>query len=316
MVRPLRIEFEGAWYHVMSRGAARRDVFVTDNQRDRFLELLGDLASRFEIETHVYCLMTNHYHLLLHTPDGNLARGMRHLNGVYTQYFNRGQKRDGPLFRGRYKAILVDADDYLLHLSSYIHRNPVEAGMVERLEDYRWSSYPSYVGRRKPPPWLHRDMVYSLLGGKAGRYRSFVEQGLDEGVRRFYGGKYLSPILGDDTFKQAVLERYGKDDPEVPERKRLHRPAPLDEIIDSVKMVVGCDRERVYESIRGRRNVARMLVVHFATSKGRLTQRQIAEALGMRHYSAVASSLRRLRQLLKSDRRLRGLLTRIERQMT
>lgn len=316
MARPLRIEFEGAWYHVMSRGAARRDVFVTDNQRDRFLELLGDLASRFEIETHVYCLMTNHYHLLLHTPGGNLARGMRHLNGVYTQYFNRGRKRDGPLFRGRYKAILVDADDYLLHLSSYIHRNPVEAGMVERLEDYRWSSYPSYVGRRKSPPWLHRDMVYSLLGGKAGRYRSFVEQGVDEGVRRFYGGKYLSPILGDDTFRQAVLERYGKDDPEVPEHKRLHRPAALDEIIDSVTTVVGCDRERVYESIRGRRNVARMLVVHFATSKGRLTQRQIAEALGMRHYSAVASSLRRLRQLLKSDRRLRGLLESIEHQMT
>jgi len=103
MVRPLRIEFEGAWYHVMNRGAARRDVFVSDSQRERFLELLADLVERFGIETHAYCLMGNHYHLLLHTPFGNLGRGMRHLNGVYTQFFNRDQGRDGALFRGRYK---------------------------------------------------------------------------------------------------------------------------------------------------------------------------------------------------------------------
>lgn len=316
MARPLRIEFEGAWYHVLNRGAARRDVFVSDGQRYRFLELLGDLASRFEIETHAYCLMNNHYHLLLHTPRGNLGRGMRHLNGVYTQHFNRDQHRDGPLFRGRYKAILVDADAYLLHLSSYIHRNPIEAGMVDRLEKYRWSSYPDYVGRRKPTPWLYRDMVYSMLGGKAGRYRSFVEQGTDEGLQRFYGGKYLSPILGRDDFKQTVLEQHGQDSPEVPERKRLREPPSLDRIIQTVVMVVGCDRQRVYESVRGRRNVARMLVVHFAGTSGQLKHREIAEALGMARYSAVASSLRRLKRLRESDRRVLQLQASISDQLT
>lgn len=311
MARPLRIEFEGAWYHVMNRGAARQAVFATDEQRHRFLELLEDLVNRFEIETHAYCLMTNHYHLLLHTPRGNLGRGIRHLNGVYTQHFNRSQNRDGPLFRGRYKAILVDADVYLLHLSSYIHRNPLEAGMVKRLVDYRWSSYPAYVGRRKPPSWLYRDMVYSMLDGKAGRYRSFVEQGVDKDVQRFYGGRYLSPILGGDTFKQKILERHGQDDPEVPERKRLRELPSLDRVIDTVTTVVGCDRKHIYESIRGRRNVARMLVAHFASSSSQLTQRQIAEALGMKHYSAVASSLRRLRQLREYDDRVKQLEARI-----
>lgn len=241
---------------------------------------------------------------------------MRHLNGVYTQHFNRDQNRDGPLFRGRYKAILVDADAYLLHLSSYIHRNPLEAGMVKRLKDYRWSSYPAYVGRRKPPSWLYRDMVYSMLGGKGRRYRSFVEQGIDEDVQQFYSGKYFSSMLGGDTFKQKILEHHGQSDPEVPERKRLRKLPSLDQVIDTVTSVVGGDRKRVYEGVRGQRNVARMLVAYFASSSSQLTQRQIAEALGMTHYSAVASSLRRLRQLRERDHRVKQLQAKITDKIT
>ena len=307
MARPLRIEFKGAWYHVMNRGAARQDVFISDDERERFLELLGDLADRFGIETHAYCLMGSHYHLLLHTPLGNLGRGMRHLNGVYTQFFNRDQGRDGALFRGRYKAILVDADAYLLHLSSYIHRNPLDAGMVERLEDYRWSSYAAYVGRRKPRPWLHRNMVYSMLGGKAKRYQTFVAQGIQEDLARFYRGKTVSPILGDEEFKQAVLEQHGTDDPEVTERKRVHEPASLEEIVTAVADVLACDREKIHESVRGKQNLARMLAAHFAYRAGQLTYREIAQALGMNHYSAVSSSLRRLEQLRRDSAQVRAL---------
>jgi REP element-mobilizing transposase RayT len=234
MARPLRIEFEGAWYHVMNRGAGRQDVFASDAQRERFLELLGDLAERFGVETHAYCLMGNHYHLLVQTPLGNLGRGMRHLNGIYTQFFNREQRRDGALFRGRYKAILVDADEYLLHLTSYIHRNPIEAGMVEGLGDYRWSSYPAYIGRTAAPTWLLRDMVYSMLGGKARRYQSFVERGVDEDLAQFYRGGTVPPILGGERFKEEVLERHYEDNPEVTERKRVHEPASIEKIIAAV----------------------------------------------------------------------------------
>ena len=154
MSRPLRIEFEGAWYHVMNRGAARCWVFNTDEQREYFLSLLADVHSRFGAEVHAYCLMGNHYHLLLRTPRGNLQRIMRHINGVYTQFFNRSEGRDGPLFRGRYKAVLVDAGAYWVELSRYIHRNSVEAGLVDALEDYPWSSYPAYVGLVGTPDWL------------------------------------------------------------------------------------------------------------------------------------------------------------------
>ncbi|MDT8410551.1 MAG: transposase [Wenzhouxiangellaceae bacterium] len=308
MARPLRIEFEGAWYHVINRGAARREVFASDLQRRRFLELLGALTDRFRIETHAYCLMDNHYHLLLHTPLGNLGRGMRHLDGVYTQFFNRDQERDGALFRGRYKAILVDADEYLLHLSSYIHRNPLEAGLVDRLEDYAWSSHAAYVGRTAAPPWLRREMVYSMLGGKAKRYQSFAAKGLNKDLAQFYGRKAVFPILGDDNFKQQVLERHGCDDSEITERNRVHEPASLDKIIAVVATTLDCDQQQIYQSIRGRQNLARMLAVHFAHCAGQLTYREIAEALGMNHYSAVASSIRRLERLCRETKQVRQLL--------
>src|SRR6056297_699146 len=208
MARPLRIEFEGAWYHVMNRGAARRDVFVSDTQRERFIQLLADLVDRFGIATHAYCLMGNHYHLLLHTPLGNLGRGMRHLNGVYTQFFNRDQGRDGALFRGRYKAILVDADAYLLHLSSYIHRNPLEAGMVECLTNYPWSSYAAYAGQTKPPPWLVATWSIrcstarpNATGRSSKRASTKTSQRSTEGSRflRFWGTKGSSNRCSNDT---------------------------------------------------------------------------------------------------------------------
>ena len=130
MTRPLRIEYEGAWYHVMNRGANRQTVFATERDRLAFLALLGEVSEMFAVEVHVFCLMGNHYHLLLHTPRGNLGGAMRHLNGVYTQRHNRAAGRDGPLFRGRYKAILLDADAWLLQVSRYVHRNPLEARLV------------------------------------------------------------------------------------------------------------------------------------------------------------------------------------------
>ena len=205
---------------------------------------------------------------------------MRHLNGVYTQLFNRDQTRDGALFRGRYKAILVDADAYLLHLSSYIHRNPLEARMVERLENYPWSSYTAYVAKTATPPWLHRDMVYSMLGGKAKRYRAFVAQGGDEDLVQFYQGKSISPILGDESFKQQIIERHQTDDPEIAERNRIRKPLSLAKIIAAVARTLDCDQRQIYESVRGRQNLARMLVAHFAHRSGQMAYREIAEVLG------------------------------------
>ncbi len=129
MSRPLRIEYQGAWYHVMNRGAGRRVIYRTNAERAYFLALLGDLQNTFGVQTHAYCLMDNHYHLLLHTPRGNLSAAMRYLNGGYTQHPNRSQGKDGALFRGRYQAVLGDVDRYLAELSRYLHRHDAGAAM-------------------------------------------------------------------------------------------------------------------------------------------------------------------------------------------
>jgi REP element-mobilizing transposase RayT len=204
MPRPLRIEYEDAYYHVMNRGRGRKAIFHGDAYYNAFLETLKEAHQRFTLQILCYCLMGNHYHLLVKTPEANLGRAMRHINGLYTQRYNRLRKMDGPLFRGRYKAILVEEDSYQLQLSRYIHRNPIEAGLVDQLEGYPWSSYPYYVSKMSPPDWLYQDEIYDQLSLKSRhreKYRAFVEMGVDEQIAAFYGKGNQVPYLGSDAFR-------------------------------------------------------------------------------------------------------------------
>src|SRR3989338_4300953 len=169
MVRPLRIESPGAWYHVMNRGLGRKNIFLTPQDRSGFFDILGDTSETFKFEVHAYSLMDNHYHLLIHTPKGGLGRAMRHLNGVYTQQFNKRHRTDGPLFRGRYKALLVETDEYLLQLLRYIHLNPVEAGICRNPLEHAWTSHGAYFRPRLRPQWLVRDEVLGRFGSKEKR---------------------------------------------------------------------------------------------------------------------------------------------------
>ena len=151
MSRPLRIEYPGAVYHVTSRGDARRPIFCDDKDRLLFLEVLASIVSRFHWLCHAYCLMNNHYHLIVETPEGNLSRGMRQLNGVYTQRFNRRHRKPGHVFQGRYKAIVVEKESYLLELCRYVVLNPVRAKAVETPEAWNWSSYRATAGSTDIP---------------------------------------------------------------------------------------------------------------------------------------------------------------------
>src|SRR3989338_3365696 len=164
MARPLRIEFDGAWYHVMHRGLGRKNIFLSDKDHSTFLEILGETSETFKIEIHAYSLMDNHYHLLIHTPQAGLSRAMRHINGVYTQKFNWHHRTDGPLFRGRYRALLVDDDEYLLQLVRYIHLNPVKAGLCENPLDHKWTSHRSYHREKSRPSWLVKEEVLNRFG--------------------------------------------------------------------------------------------------------------------------------------------------------
>lgn len=164
MARPLRLEFAGALYHLTARGNARSEIFADDEDRRVFLELLGKEIAQQGWRCYAYCLMGNHYHLLIETPEANLVAGMRRLNGVYTQAFNRRHQRVGHVFQGRYKSIVVDKDSYGLELSRYIVLNPVRARMVKRAQDWAWSSYGATVGAVAQPSWLDRDWVLGQMG--------------------------------------------------------------------------------------------------------------------------------------------------------
>ena len=157
MARPLRVEYPGAFYHVINRGNHREKLFKSARDYEKFIQYLEKASERYALIVHTYCLMGNHYHLLVETPEPNLSMTMQWLNVSYATYFNRKQDRNGHLFQGRFKAILIEADAYLNHLSRYIHLNPVRAGIVERPGQYRWSSYPAFVGEQISPKFLNTD---------------------------------------------------------------------------------------------------------------------------------------------------------------
>ena len=230
MARPLRIEFAGALYHVTARGNERRDIFFSDEDRASFLSTLGDVCSRFNWRCHAYCQMTNHYHLLIETAEANLSRGMRQLNGVYTQYVNRGRRRVGHLFQGRYTGILVEKETYLLELARYIVLNPVRAHMVANAEHWAWSSYRATVGMAAKPAFLTTDWLLSAFGEmRLSAQNAFARFVASASASANPWLKLKNQIyLGSDQFverMQAQIDQRQSLD-EIPARQK--RPVPHD----------------------------------------------------------------------------------------
>ena len=302
MARPLRIEFAGAWYHVMNRGAGRRRIFRNDADRRYFLKLLGEIGARFKAEIHAYCLMDNHYHLLLRTPEANLGRLMRHLNGVYTQYHNRQSRQDGALFRGRYKAILVEAETYWTHLSCYIHRTPLEAGVVRKLAAYRWSSYPAYAGAEPAPAWLTTAYLLNSLGGRA-QYRRFVESGetLAE-VRGFYASQRQAPVLGSEKFRKGIAHGL-KPHRDVPGSRHLQRRPKVGEILESVARYYAVSTASLRTMSRGRgvKGPGRGLAMCLCQEAGGMKLGEIADAFHLGGYASAGAAIRNVRARLAEE---------------
>jgi len=228
MARPIRIEFAGALYHVTSRGDRREAIYEDDTDRFRFLEILGEVVDRFNWRCHAYCLMTNHYHLVIETADGNLSKGMRQLNGVYTQWSNRRHRRTGHLFQGRYKAILVDSEAYLLELARYVVLNPVRAHMTEHPEQWPWSSYQSTIGKAEAPPWLAVELMLMQFSSRRKpaikRYEEFVLAGI--GLAPIWDNLNRQVFLGGEAFINRMLDlSRAKDDLNIP-RVQRRPPAP------------------------------------------------------------------------------------------
>lgn len=232
MARPLRLQFSGALYHVTARGDGREDIYLSDEDRRIFLDVLGGVARRFHWTIHAYCLMSNHYHLLVETPDANLSIGMRQLNGVYTQAFNKEHQRVGHVFQGRYKAILVEKEAYLLELARYVVLNPVRAGMVRTPGEWAWSSYRATISEERAPDWLATRWILSGFGettpAAVGAYIRFVALG---------GGQVTTPweqvkhqaFLGSEVFVDSLRCHIptGTDLREVPQARARPIPKPL-----------------------------------------------------------------------------------------
>ena len=296
MARPLRVEFAGAWYHVMNRGVDHRRIFFSERDRSCFLHLLGDTLEIFRLETHAFCLMSNHYHLLVRTPDAGLGRAMRHLNGVYTQRVNRLAERDGPLFRGRYRAILVDNQTYQLRVSRYIHLNPVGARLVDSPQDYVHSSYRYYRDPCMTPEWLHTREILAEFGGRQG-YARYVEDGIDEETRKFYGRARIAPVFGGIRFrsmaKQHATEQGRHLDPEIPSARSLDQRPSLSQISRAVARVFGIAPTDIQNA-----TTARSVALHLGRHEAGRSLAELATWLGYRSYNSAATALARLRTRL------------------
>lgn len=225
MARPLRIEYPDAIYHITSRGNARGEIYADDQDRENFLTVLSLVIKRYNWLCHAYCLMDNHYHLIIETPDANLSIGMRQLNGIYTQKYNRRHKKPGHLFQGRFKAIVVQKETYLFELCRYVVLNPVRAKMVEKPEAWKWSSYNVTAGIKKIPEYFSADWILGLFGNKLKSaqkgYRKFVREGI--GKTSPWGKLQGQVLLGEEGFVMKLKELFLIDKEKIKEIPRRQR---------------------------------------------------------------------------------------------
>ena len=309
MSRPLRIEYPGAWYHVMNRGRRSEFIFLDKHDYSMFIDLLIELSEMWNANVAAYCLMTNHYHILVQTPDANISRCMRHLNSVYTQRYNSRHGFNGPLFRGRYKSILVCEDSYLLQLVRYIHKNPVKAGIVKNIPDYEWSSYKGYLSYAKKWEWLHKDYILSMITSKKRDklkpFIEFMQEDDSKEVSRLFSLKKLPSFFGPESFIKGIKEKYyfKKKSNEVLESKS---PAPTsDSIISAVCKHYGVTFNELLITRRGISNEPRNIAVYLLRQIRGKSLNDISEIFSIKAYSTVSSIIQRVSRLKKKDGKLK-----------
>jgi putative transposase len=309
MGRAWRIEFEGALYHVLSRGNERREIFFGDDDRRLFMDTVGDMADRFEIELYAYVLMNNHYHLLFRTRRANLSRAMQWFGVTYTNRFNARNSRSGHLFQGRFKCMLVENDAYLMRLSLYIHRNPLRAGIVTRLVDHRWSSYGAYGYGEKRPAWLKTDLLLAQFRNSQDRHVAYREelQRYSEEEKRIWEDLRHGFILGTKKFVETIRERYLPETPDrdIPQQMHLVKDLDLERILKRALRFLGWDEAGFKSNARVSPNrvLDRDLLLFMIWQLGVRTNSQIGEMFGLTA-SAVSRRVRVMKPRVEKDHSL------------
>lgn len=310
MVRPLRMDYPNTFYHVLSRGNERREIFRNEKDHHRFLETLGRMVERFKLEVHAYVLMKNHFHLLVQTKEANLSRALQWLEVSYSVWFNRRHHRSGHLFQGRFKNFLIENDRYFTAMCLYIHGNPLRAGIVQRLSDYRWSSYQAYADKKREVFWLTTELVLGMYGGSRKRFlraqQVFFEErpNLLEDLRH---GLYL----GSEAFSEECIERVkGERHPEKPQARSLLRSRDIRALAIEILKGLG---ERDPESalkVRKYRCQSRDVAIYVLYQLGVYLNKEIGRVFGV-GYTAVPGAVKRAQEYLRSDGQLDRLINKI-----
>ncbi len=292
MARPLRLIFENAHYHVMARGMRQEKIFYENRDREVFLNKADENFKKYRVVCYAYCLMENHYHFFIKTVLPNLPQVMHYLNSSYTNWFKAKYKIIGPLFQGRYKSTLVDEDHYALVLSAYIHLNPIRNGISTALEDYKWSSFNSYIGKTKSFDWLDTDFILSYFNKKKEKYKQFVYKQIGKDLSK---DVYKGCILGGEdfvTWVKNIVQHEDIDNREIPQSKFLKKKIDARTIIKVVSDSLGVKLESL--STRGKNNIPRKIAVYLISKYTVLNLSNIGELFNM-DYSAVSQLIRRFK---------------------
>jgi putative transposase len=321
MARPLRISYPHAYYHVTCRGNDRRAIFRDDRDRTLFLEKLRVSIEIYGVKLHAYVLMGNHFHFIAETPKANLSEFMRHFNIGYTGGYNRRHRRVGHLYQGRYKAVLVEKDSYLLELSRYVHLNPVRIMPWKRrsgreqlrfLERYRWSSLGGYWGTGRKESWVSYHEVLGQVGGSRSRYRQFIEEGLEKGYDTPWEKVKGQAVLGEDEFVEKLRDKIVQGGPmrEQPALRHLGSMEAAD-VLQRVSRYFGIKLEELAKKRTPHRD-SRAVVMEMMYRYGKISQEEIGKRLGGLDYSAVSRERTRLRERLDGDRKLQRTMKEID----
>ena len=309
MTRPLRIEYEGAFYHVIQRGIERKDIFASDKDKEKFLSYLNACFLAYKAIIHTYMLMTNHYHLIIETPQANLSKIMHYLNTSYAAYFNSKYKRVGPLYQGRFKAVLVQEDEYLHYLSCYIHLNPVRAGIVKLPEEYPHSSYNFFIFKKEPPKWLNTNFILSIFNKDISKarqlYRQFVVNNIGKEKDVIENNTKNGLVLGDDDFFQSIKDKLinREEDSEMPILKDIKQG--IGPTLDHIK-------NKVERRLKDDKRLARSLSIYLSRKCTQKTLNEIAAFYGNMQYTGVSQVWRRMEKRREKDRGLGALITKLE----
>ena len=319
MARPLRIEFPNAVYHVSNYGLDKQRIFPSAKYFDAFLDALADTCSRLNVEVHSYCLLKDQYHLVIKTPEANLSRFMRQVDGLYTQQYQRLKGTDGSLFKGRYKAVLVQAEKYLLPLSRYLHCQ-IKAS---ELASYPWTSYSLFTRKAKPPGWFNRDETLKQLNVTAAKqalaFKKYVAEGVDAELIHFYGKKNLSSLMGDSSFLKSAQKQRSATSARGMSRGAHAKWRPsCKQIISAVAKQFKVSESSIYKAARGpgSKNVPRWVAMYLCQELSAVTLQSIAKLFRLKRYGTVSTTVGKLKQEFRDEPKVRVITERLAAQLS